>query len=253
MSRENLIQTRRGTASQWAEINPTLQAGEMGFETNTSRFKVGDGDTAWNLLEYVRFDGGNIDPTNFSKSTAVGTNVLVDVVGQYEDRVGMTIQFPTVSSGGTTEVSQLYNYNTLELPTFYSLENTVYAFTITTTAVFSGDALVKFVLPQSITELAFNDIRIFKYSSGVTTDVTVLSGPNAPSFATRTIYASVSSFSEFYIIPRYTDPCKYGKWEGLGFSSYADCSANYVAGSSSSEGVYYPSMLKKEKDIKWNF
>jgi hypothetical protein len=47
------IQVRRGTASEWTSANPTLAAGELGFETNTGLLKGGDGTTAWNSLPYV--------------------------------------------------------------------------------------------------------------------------------------------------------------------------------------------------------
>ena len=46
------MQQRRGVASQWASENPILGAGEIGFETDNSRFKIGDGLTAWSSLEY---------------------------------------------------------------------------------------------------------------------------------------------------------------------------------------------------------
>jgi hypothetical protein len=48
------IQLRRGTsaagANQWT--NQVLYAGEIGFETDTGKFKIGDGTTAWNSLGY---------------------------------------------------------------------------------------------------------------------------------------------------------------------------------------------------------
>lgn len=47
------IQFRRGTAAEWTSQNPTLDAGELGLETDTSRFKVGNGSTAWNSLAYT--------------------------------------------------------------------------------------------------------------------------------------------------------------------------------------------------------
>lgn len=44
---------RRGTASSWISSNPVLSAGEPGFETDTGKFKIGDGITAWSTLEYA--------------------------------------------------------------------------------------------------------------------------------------------------------------------------------------------------------
>jgi len=46
------MQQRRGTASQWTTANPVLNAGEMGWESDTNKFKIGDGTTAWSSLTY---------------------------------------------------------------------------------------------------------------------------------------------------------------------------------------------------------
>ena len=46
------MQQRRGTAAQWTAANPVLGAGEVGFETDTTMFKIGDGVNAWSSLGY---------------------------------------------------------------------------------------------------------------------------------------------------------------------------------------------------------
>lgn len=46
------MQQRRGTAAQWTSANPVLGAGEIGFETDTNKFKIGDDATAWGSLPY---------------------------------------------------------------------------------------------------------------------------------------------------------------------------------------------------------
>ena len=46
------MQQRRGTAEQWTAANPVLAAGEIGFETDTSKFKMGNGSSAWSALSY---------------------------------------------------------------------------------------------------------------------------------------------------------------------------------------------------------
>ena len=48
---------RRGTAAAWTAANPTLDSGEVGYETDTGRAKVGDGSTIWVSLAY-RFETG---------------------------------------------------------------------------------------------------------------------------------------------------------------------------------------------------
>jgi hypothetical protein len=47
------IQVRRGTAAQWASVNPILAAGEMGVESDTNLFKFGNGSSTWTALAYA--------------------------------------------------------------------------------------------------------------------------------------------------------------------------------------------------------
>lgn len=47
------IQFRRGTAAEWTAADPTLSIGELGLETDTRLFKIGDGVTAWTSLGYM--------------------------------------------------------------------------------------------------------------------------------------------------------------------------------------------------------
>ena len=46
------MQQRRGIASQWTSVNPVLAAGEIGFETDTNKFKMGNGTSTWTQLVY---------------------------------------------------------------------------------------------------------------------------------------------------------------------------------------------------------
>lgn len=47
------IQLRRDTAANWSTYNPTLSAGEPGFETDTGKLKIGDGRNSWSSLDYI--------------------------------------------------------------------------------------------------------------------------------------------------------------------------------------------------------
>ena len=50
----NALQKQRSdTASNWTSNNPTLLAGEFGWETDTKKLKIGDGSTAWQSLDYL--------------------------------------------------------------------------------------------------------------------------------------------------------------------------------------------------------
>jgi len=62
------IKLRRSTASQWTAANPVLFAGEVGVETDTNSFKIGDGTTAWTSLYYFR-NANNVSINDFSDVT----------------------------------------------------------------------------------------------------------------------------------------------------------------------------------------
>jgi len=47
------IQLRRDSAADWTSANPTLAQGEIGFETDTNKIKIGNGTAAWNTLGYL--------------------------------------------------------------------------------------------------------------------------------------------------------------------------------------------------------
>ena len=55
------MQQRRGTATEWTTADPVLAAGEIGYETDTGRFKFGDGATAWSSIEYFSSANDIID------------------------------------------------------------------------------------------------------------------------------------------------------------------------------------------------
>lgn len=47
------IRARRGTAAQWSSANPTPGLGELCYETDTNKLKIGDGTDDYNTLPYV--------------------------------------------------------------------------------------------------------------------------------------------------------------------------------------------------------
>ena len=47
------MQQRRDTAANWTSTNPTLLNGELGYETDTKKFKIGNGTAVWSALAYV--------------------------------------------------------------------------------------------------------------------------------------------------------------------------------------------------------
>jgi uncharacterized protein YoxC len=75
------MQQRRGTAQQWTDANPRLAAGEIGFETDTGKFKVGDDVNFWNDLAYfVNADDLNGELGDYATQEYVDT-AIENVVG----------------------------------------------------------------------------------------------------------------------------------------------------------------------------
>lgn len=47
------IQIRRGFAAQWELVNPILADGELAAESDTGKFKIGNGVDHWNDVSYA--------------------------------------------------------------------------------------------------------------------------------------------------------------------------------------------------------
>lgn len=80
------LQQRRDTAANWTSNNPTLAAGEFAVETDTKKFKIGDGTTAWTSLTYA--GGGTITSlvagTGLTGGTITATGtVALDTTSAY--------------------------------------------------------------------------------------------------------------------------------------------------------------------------
>jgi hypothetical protein len=83
----DLIQLRQDSQLQWSIINPVLAQGEIGLELGSLKFKIGDGCTRWNDLDYwgTQGDTGIQGYTGLSMlgvTGLVGETGLVGPVGE---------------------------------------------------------------------------------------------------------------------------------------------------------------------------
>ena len=53
----SVMKVKRATAARWASENPVLAAGEIGYEKDTRKIKLGDGTSTWTQLSYLVADG----------------------------------------------------------------------------------------------------------------------------------------------------------------------------------------------------
>jgi hypothetical protein len=138
MSVQTLIQVRRGTASEWRIANSTLSAGEWGFETDSKRYKIGDGLTSWNSLPY-----SSILPSSSDLSGVSGIGVSFTS----SSGVPVTIAITGINS------SQVTNFNS-SVSGLLPVKSIVAGNNITVTA--SGDN--GFVISSPVNENTVKDI-----------------------------------------------------------------------------------------------
>lgn len=64
------IQTRRATAAQWTSVNPILAHGEIGYEVDTDKFKIGNGSTPWNSISTYFRNNAYVDSSVATEAAA---------------------------------------------------------------------------------------------------------------------------------------------------------------------------------------
>ena len=86
-----IIQHKRGTSSNWTSSNPILAVGEIGYETDTGKFKIGNGTSTWSALSYFEIASGAGSGTVTSVTLTLPT--------------GLTVSGSPITTSGTLAVS----------------------------------------------------------------------------------------------------------------------------------------------------
>jgi len=107
------IRLRRDTAANWTSANPTLTTGEMGYETDTGKFKIGNNTNAWTALPYsitAELSEGNLNDLKDVTITSAangdflrwnGTAWINDAVNLSTDTVGSYVASLVEGTGVT--------------------------------------------------------------------------------------------------------------------------------------------------------
>ena len=93
------IQQRRDTAARWAQFNPILLEGEVGYVTDDpNQYKIGDGVHAWNDLPLRGFDGTLVHELGDSQTAAMSQQGVTDaLIGQMFSRIQMVTNGAIIS------------------------------------------------------------------------------------------------------------------------------------------------------------
>lgn len=122
------IQQKADTSSNWTSSNPVLLRGELGFETDTLKFKMGNGTSNYNSLEYfpavssitIQGDGGAILVDSSAPITESGTRKVSHAT---------TAGYKHIPAGGSS--GQVLMWSSSGTATWGSLsdDDTTYTFT----------------------------------------------------------------------------------------------------------------------------
>lgn len=112
---------RNGTAAQWTAENPILLEGEVGIETDTRNFKVGNGVSAWSALSYYiassvplvrgqasKMTDGTIDIVTKDVYVSTGLTATLDADTAYGMVLGTTDAFGLKNDSGATKLFRIY-------------------------------------------------------------------------------------------------------------------------------------------------
>ncbi len=127
------MQQRRGTASQWTSANPVLNAGEMGWESDTNKFKIGDGTNHWADLDYFSDINSTVNPAfgssiTFEGATANDFETTLAITDPTADR---TITFPDAT--GTVALTSDITVTASSTTTFTNKSISLGSNTVTST------------------------------------------------------------------------------------------------------------------------
>lgn len=97
------IQFRRDTSVNWTNVNPILAEGELGLETDTKLYKIGDGINNWTALNYTPLTGSFssmlLETTTTPASPSDGLII-------YSENIAGEIQPKIINSNGVNSILQ---------------------------------------------------------------------------------------------------------------------------------------------------
>lgn len=126
------IQLRRGTAAEWTAANPILADGELGVETDTVFYKIGDGVTAWNALSYSSLRSLDTLTVALMEDQATPTPPAAGFLKMYAKSLGGRMLLRTIGPAGVATPLQ---------PSFFQNQIVIVSTGLTTTVQTIGNTV----------------------------------------------------------------------------------------------------------------
>jgi hypothetical protein len=131
-------------------------------------------------------------------TTETGSNVSVSVGQNDESEPIVQLVFASITSSGQTTVEQIVPTSLpAAIPAKYTVAQTLLAYSIDTTATFSGPINVDFTLPSNISLSVFNNCKAYHIKNDDSVEeMTRVSSD----FSTKRITVTITSFSDFIFL-----------------------------------------------------
>lgn len=104
------------STTEWVSKNPILQAGELGFESNTRKYKIGDGITKWNSLSYASGSGDIIVDSTLSPTSTnpLQNKAIYSALGDKLDKTGTADSAKKDSAGNIISSTYIKTINNIK-------------------------------------------------------------------------------------------------------------------------------------------
>lgn len=131
-----IIENRFAPASSWTEKNPILLSGDIGIESDTGLYKIGNNTSCWNDLNYENSDLNSIKKVELYKAGNWTTNLDISVRDNASTKIPLYMKFlfdmPTKriqfrnKAGSTIVSTNVVEANGIEVEDSYKKEHIVY-------------------------------------------------------------------------------------------------------------------------------
>jgi hypothetical protein len=199
---------RRGTAAEWTAANTVLATGEIGFETDTNRFKVGNGTTPWNSRGYAApAPTAVVDHAALTTSVhgiedtsdLVVTSDLAPLAPLAGPTFSGTVSLPSTTSIGDVSATELAYVNGVTSAIQTQLDAKLTSATASTTyAPLSGPTFTGTVVLPNTTSVGDVSSTELGYVNGVTSAIQTQIDAKAPT-ADPTFTGTVSGVTKTHV------------------------------------------------------